>query len=236
MATATVEELTRLWEGRRAEDVERQMRREMERELARQMMRFPVTTTAMRDEDMWGGITERDSVRKEPLVDRPEPENIKRPDAAAADEYEAVAGDLGFAPPELLRQRIIEFMLDQGMPIFNNEKVDKFLKGIASKDGKYWVWRPLKSAEPTSQFHATHHGQTVSAGYDKAVPLDILKRAGALKKKFGEKVDFFVSDYAVKDPDPFIMLKAKGIEQPIIFGVWDEPNWGKPDGGDGRGK
>jgi hypothetical protein len=68
------------------------------------------------------------------------------------------------------------------------------------------------------------HGQTVGSPYSKAVPLHILKRAVAVKKRFPE-AKFYVSDYAVHDPDPFIMVRVGNCE-PVVFGVWDEPSFG----------
>jgi hypothetical protein len=62
------------------------------------------------------------------------------------------------------------------------------------------------------------------------VPLAELHKVKIIRDEFNadpEKptVGFFVSDYEVSNPDPFIMVKAHGLN-PIVFGVWDEPSFG----------
>lgn len=63
--------------------------------------------------------------------------------------------------------------------------------------------------------------------YDRVVPKRPLERALEIAKKLGDKVAFFVSDFAspkVEITDPFIMVVMR--DNPSIravFDVWNEP-------------
>jgi hypothetical protein len=60
--------------------------------------------------------------------------------------------------------------------------------------------------------------------YDKAVPVEHLAHVELLTERF-PGLQFYVSDYYVPAPDPFIMCTThKGWR--IVFGVWDEPSFG----------
>jgi hypothetical protein len=64
--------------------------------------------------------------------------------------------------------------------------------------------------------------------YHHAVPIHVLRQVNKIQDRFGDEVKFFVSDYTDPKPDPFIMVTALDVQQ-IIFGVWDEPNFGTDD-------
>lgn len=70
--------------------------------------------------------------------------------------------------------------------------------------------------------HGSYKDEWAYRPYNKAVPVKILRWVKKIQEKFGKDVLFFVSDYAVPRPDPFIMVTAPDVSR-IIFGVWDEP-------------
>lgn len=237
-------------------------------------------------------------------------------------EYEEVAATLGFRPYQLdehkaeaERREMIEFLLDNGMPMYANPEVHAYMAKLAEAAGKVFAWVRLSSgygkttrnpvrqslgqnvnqwgdSVPNEQLdriatfmqaqaqtnqdmavtvgamgggggagggwsntiagifgggmpmqmqgtsvtqivaspyeprvRTANHGQLIPGPYRHAIPLTILKHAAKIKQHFGDQVDFYASDYAVIDPDPFIMVK-RGNAPHIVFGVWDEPGWG----------
>lgn len=86
-------------------------------------------------------------------------------------------------------------------------------------------WRPgaIWAFDTPHTVATEEHGQIVPTKYARPVPLDILKRAAAVKKQFPAAA-IHVSDYAVVNPDPFIMAKL-GACAHVVFGVWDEPGF-----------
>lgn len=183
------------------------------------------------------------------VLAKPQPVAVSLPELPYLTEYEEVARTLGFHPPELAeqareikRREVIGFLLDNGFPIYEGKDVHAFMSKLAAKEGKVFCWARLDrdAASIQQEYHenmlemrfaAYHsvrtpdHGQIVATHYQRPVPLNILKRASAIKKRFGDEVSFYVSDYASVDPDPFIAVK-RGDCALIIFGVWDEPSFG----------
>lgn len=141
-------------------------------------------------------------------------------------------------PAKLLQEKIYRFLAEKGIPVFDYGEVDNYLTNIAYKMNRFWIWRPLRDRDKTNNVWPGHradgelqrfgHGSYQVGSryrrYDKAVPLHILKQVQIVEEEFEEQVGFFVSDYAVTDPDPFIMVTALDIDR-IIFGVWDEPSF-----------
>lgn len=77
---------------------------------------------------------------------------------------------------------------------------------------------------PWPIFYSRHVGFTSPTVYEKPVPIEHLRHAQALSQRF-PKLHFFVADYDVAEPDPFIMCTThKGWR--IVFGVWDAPGFG----------
>jgi hypothetical protein len=184
------------------------------------------------------------------VIEKPRPIAVTLDPLPDLSEYQKVADTPGFEPPEIeaqkrevARREVVEFLLDKGYPIYSNKAVHDFMAKLAEKEKKVFCWARLRGkATPAESermrefmqnFYVDHsvsreeHGLIVPSPYRKRVPLEMLKRAAAIKEKFGKEVEFYVSDYAVVDPDPFIMVKRGNCEH-IVFGVWDEPGWGNP--------
>jgi len=76
-----------------------------------------------------------------------------------------------------------------------------------------------------SGFHVSVGYTTGRQGtYNKPVPLQYLKQVELLAQAL-PALQFYVSDYAVPDPDPFIMCTTHTGWR-IVFGTWDEPTFG----------
>lgn len=151
--------------------------------------------------------------------------------------YEELAKELDFNPGELLTEQLIKFMEENNIPRFSYMEMTKYLTHKAEKAGKNWHWRPLRERDKPVGWqwgappswngrkyigHDWYSDEWRCRPYDKAIPIDILRNVKKIQDKFEDKVYFFVSDYSVPQPDPFIMVTALDVPR-IVFGVWDEP-------------
>ncbi len=175
---------------------------------------------------------EREAPKPPPIiVEQPKP-HLVIVKGNSLEQYEEVAESLGFCPGQLLEEQIFRFLAQEKIMTFKFDEINKYLISKAKKNYK-WVWRPLRKQDRTTDFNVfvamnDMHGRydATYEPYDKAVPLKILKDVKKVNDKFGNKVAFFVSDFDhMIVPDPFIMVTAKNVDT-IIFGVWDEPDFG----------
>lgn len=156
-------------------------------------------------------------------------------------EYEKTAKELNFLPAALLHKQILQFLSDEKIFTYDFEKVMKYLWSDVEKLNKNLIkeknrsesllkviWIPLRYEDGWDSRHEGFgwHGSANDKNimYDKLIPAHILKDVQKIENKFENKVKFFVSDYEVVNPDPFIMVTANNMNH-IIFGVWDEPGF-----------
>jgi hypothetical protein len=189
----------------------------------------------------------RKKVQEEPIV-QPPPKKplalVPHTKAIQLGTYESLAGELGFMPAQLLEEQIMRFLAEEGIPVYNFTEVDKYLTYMARREDSVWIWRPLRerdkpqgwqwnghdenwSRENSWRGHDSYRPEWPYRPYDKAVPIRILRDVKKIQDRFRDSVLFFVSDYAVPNPDPFIMVTALDVHR-IVFGVWDEPSFGVP--------
>jgi hypothetical protein len=168
--------------------------------------------------------------------------------------YESIAKELSYEPAQLLQEQIFRFLKENNIRIYDFDTVDHYLAAIAEQEGKVWIWRPLRQQDApnwgagecgrnnhigwwgraptgcTGQVFAGHGScrpkEWVYRPYDRAVPIRVLRDVKKIEGRFGNRVKFLVSDYAVPKPDPFIAVTAPDVN-PIIFDVWDEPGFGE---------
>lgn len=178
-----------------------------------------------------------------PVALAPPPRPVARPVAVGSEPlgaYEALAEELGFMPAQLLEEQLRRFFAESQIPIFNYAAVDAYLAAIAEKEGEVWIWRPLREKDKPSyrwlgrenlkktviaaRGHGSYIDEWTHRPYSRAIPIHILRQVKSIQGRFGDQVKFFVSDYAVPNPDPFIMVSALDVSF-IIFGVWDEPGF-----------
>jgi len=170
-------------------------------------------------------------------VIKPQPTLVKEKVDNLTD-YETLARKLDFYPAALLEQQLLNHFAEGNIPLFNYDEVDRYLRDQIKGSAEYWIWRPLRSKDkpdgwhwgPIRRNHNWDHNGSYKDGwawrpYDKSVPLYILEQVHEIESQFDEGPLFFVSDYAVSNPDPFIMVTALDVKR-IVFGMWDEPNFG----------
>jgi hypothetical protein len=174
------------------------------------------------------------------LVEKPKP-ILSPPGSETLDTYEQLAGELGFNPAQLIEERLVRFLATEGIPTYDYDQVNAYMTAVAEADDKVWIWRPLreqdkpqgwewggkpfKGNENSWRGHGSYHDEWNYRPYNKAIPIHILRQVKKIQDHFGNSVLFFVSDYAVPNPDPFIMVTALDVRR-TVFGVWDEPSFG----------
>lgn len=164
-------------------------------------------------------------------------------------EYKEIAASLGFVTPDFARMEIESFCTDHNIPLYNLDDVNHYMDRIIGVERKnkgqsklIWYWRGLSKQDKsfiaeTDQYKGLgERGYSYRlpeikdlSGYDKSIPLHVLKRAKVINDHFNKPgqprvVNFTVSDYALVKPDPFIMGEYKGHK--FVFGCWDEPTFG----------
>ena len=173
-------------------------------------------------------------------IERPKPRLIV--DNKSLDsEYEQLAEDLGLHSAAVIEAKIVKVLARNKISTYDLTSVLKYLASQAEPCGKFVIWRPLRERDkpkgwcwrgsiPHSKIIDKFHGaygqnfpDWVFRPYDKAVPLRILRDVKKIQDAVPESL-FFVSDYAVPSPDPFIMVTVLDAAK-IVFGVWDEPGF-----------
>ena len=174
------------------------------------------------------------------------PEQVIEPEKRQS--YEEVARVLGFKPAELVRAELLEFFEQEGTKLYDCSQVKAWLSDKKKKaKAKHWCWRPLREKDIITGylwgymkdtqtwddgFYSSTSKSWECRPYQRLVPLHALEKVVKLEAKFGGYVKFFVSDYAVPDVDPFIMVRPAacddgGDNYHLIFDAWDEPGFGE---------
>lgn len=170
------------------------------------------------------------------------PEGLIEPQKQSS--YDEVAEKIGFIPAELTRTQLLEFFRAEGINLYDYDQVNKWLAAKKKEaNATHWCWRPLREKDIVSMYGWGYANGDYTDGfyypsqagcrlYDRLVPLHALEKVEKIKAKFGDRVKFFVSDYASPKPDPFIMVRTTAYftgtaaEYFLIFDAWDEPGFG----------
>lgn len=156
------------------------------------------------------------------------------------EEYEKLSNELGFHPGQLLEEQVLRFFLSEGIEVYDEEEVFNYLckkvDEIRNRSNNIyrWIWVPLreKDRDGGSSIGGRIHRDAWcglwspewNTTYSKLVPTKVLEKVKLLESKFPNKLRFYVSDYSIPNPDPFIMATAVGVRN-LIFDVWDEPDF-----------
>jgi hypothetical protein len=148
------------------------------------------------------------------------------------DSYAELAKSIGFNPGMILETEVHNFLIEQQIPIYDYAAVVRYMTKLAKQRHRIFVWRPLREIDRKRANYEwgkwNDHDSYFSCKtevYRHFVPAHILRDVQTIDAKFGERVQFFVADYAVVDPDPFILVTALRMRR-IVFGAWDEPEFG----------
>jgi hypothetical protein len=162
--------------------------------------------------------------------------------------YVEVADSLGFDPAELVRAQLLAFFEEEGIKLYDYQEVKVWLSEKKKQAGTtHWCWRPLRDKDIIKDYEWGHYfsGQWIFIDgyydskqsechpYERLVPLQVLEKVAKIQEKFGNRVKFFVSDYANPSVDPFIMVRPSANNSGskegynLVFDVWDEPGFGE---------
>lgn len=148
-------------------------------------------------------------------------------------EYQNAASAIGFSNGALLSAELRDFFVQEGIRIYNYDKVSAFLTDKAQSEAKnpesekrVWCWKPLRETDANKLVSGQHweQGHISAQRYHGAVPYTMLCLVQKIADKFGEQVHFYVSDYAARNPDPFLAVTGVGTGRYVIA-HWDEPNF-----------
>ena len=169
------------------------------------------------------------------------------------EEYRKLAKKLGIAVvAETVTTTLDEVLRAEGIDIYAMADVSAYMEKVTPK-GRIYVWKACRQLDKQrSERHITldgsssHHGQFSDGVYSRPIPYPVLltiDRIEEVTKKYRIQPAFFVSDYAVPAPDPFLMvtIPAEGMSQekepngklwtanpePACFVIerWDEPSF-----------
>lgn len=168
--------------------------------------------------------------QSEHVLERPEPVDVEPfLPAQELNEYQELCQELGYKPRALTEQRVTSFLQEHGIPVYDLESVGAYLESEAAKlrkareVGSSWVSIQWEWSQVGEHQRLWEDGTiTTSKGYDKAIPVRILKQAAVIKREF-PAATFHVSDFTVRYADPFISVLIDGVR--VVFGVWDEPGF-----------
>ena len=151
-------------------------------------------------------------------------------------EYSRLSDKIGFAPGSMYDERLKAFLQHQEIPRFSYADVDVYLRAKARADlgdAVRWCWRPLRERDRTldwalmgSEGHGAYRGKDWSGRpYGKIIPMRVLERIALVQEEFPDAI-FFVSDYEMSKPDPFLAVCGPMADTHLfIIDVWDEPGF-----------
>lgn len=137
-------------------------------------------------------------------------------------EYMSVAKAVGFECPQML-QAELEAFLAEHFHVYDPDKVTSYMNALCMREFDVngnrvrWDWRPLRQQD-------MDESSPWSGPYDKFVPYPVLLTVKRIDEAFGDRVQFYVTDYVSPKPDPFLAVSARGLPYYVIE-RWDEPTF-----------
>ncbi len=133
-------------------------------------------------------------------------------------------------------------LINGGMEIYDYDKVENYLYKLAKEQNKRLYWKPLRRADVRCDLWWQNYVGPTNELYSRPVPESILEKVLYIEEHYKSKslatlnrVDgqievgpfYFVSDYEVSNPDPFILA----VTDPLIsqgFGGQNLPYYRNP--------
>lgn len=153
----------------------------------------------------------------------------------ATSSYMKLAKSINLKSPAVDYSQMGEILADHGFQVYDFAKVDNYLYHEALKQGTQmrWVWKPMREedgkalAESGAWGTSTEMGRMASSVYAHAIPERVLEKVECLLTEMPDAI-FFVSDYEVVKPDPFLAVSTRRMLQDhkiFIVDQWDEPGF-----------
>lgn len=120
----------------------------------------------------------------------------------------------------LQKHEIVIYPYDQVWD-FMNEKVTELTNKLSwwrrKWHGEKFVWR----LAPATLKDCGEYGH--SDLYDKPIPVHAVEKMALIRERFHDRVKFYVTDYDIKRPDPFLIVIFQ--RQKFAVDKWDEPDF-----------
>lgn len=177
-------------------------------------------------------LKERQQRRHERL-NPTKPTPVKNGKVLELNHYTALAEEIGYKPSTTVAWELRNFLAENDMPTYALDEVWDYMNRIARREGKRWHWYPIR--EKDSRSFTLEFGEDTRVGwlrpqlYKKELPIHILRLISKIPVELRDKLEFYVSDYEVINPDPFLMAIPKhseAITMITVLAVWDEPGFG----------
>lgn len=162
------------------------------------------------------------------------------------EQYLKRANAIGYQPSasHVVYERLKIVVAENNILVYDAKAVDDWLHLSVKKEkkrGLTMVWKPLRGAlDPNTtrslrdvryQFEKRNSSSTWGRidwyrRYEKIIPEAVLSTAEVISRNFKEEdpLYFFVSDYEVVLPDPFLAVAIPGFPF-VIVDFWDEPGF-----------
>ena len=153
------------------------------------------------------------------------------------EEYTNVAEEIGFTSPALVSDKIRAYLRTHGGRVYDLEQVEGFLAQHAPKREGYYssiCWTALRYEDyenkdklDLNRMYGDCCVYLNGGGYRRPVPLPALYLVRDIEQNVGKaEASFFVSDYLVAKPDPFLAVAPRqNITDLTVIFHWDEPNF-----------
>jgi len=177
-----------------------------------------------------------------PVEVGPKPErSALRPalDPGELKRYARLAKKVGFKPePSWIRNQEFEiFLFERQMMTYDVQQVHVYLTQLAANEERTWQWVPLREKDTATQcqYQLVRFEHAIGADvgdisrmtYQHIIPLAVLQTVETILTEFPD-IHFFVSDYQVPRPDPFLAAAFPHCLFHIVE-MWHEPGF-KPQG------
>ena len=170
-----------------------------------------------------------------PVEKAEEPVAVAVAESGADQEYLDLAVRLGVNGPAVAKARLLNFLHTEAMGVYNNQRVDSYMRQIAA--GRIWCWKPLRRQDrealctistPLNKKQPNYHGEAVLEIYPHAVPFVALLSAERIAKAFPDAL-LLVTDFEAPKPDPFMSVTTRELfdrdQTVLIFERWSEPKY-----------
>lgn len=151
--------------------------------------------------------------------------------------YLAVAKSIGLDPSAPSDEaQLLSTLRQHGFRVYDFTKVDNYLyrQALRQSARTRWVWKPARAADlKVAQSSSSRYylkpglGVVFPAQYAKRIPIEALTDMKCVLDSLKEAA-FFISDYEVVHPDPFLAVTTpRLLEEGKIWIIdqWDEPGF-----------
>lgn len=146
-------------------------------------------------------------------------------------DYVALAKELGITSAQVAEMELRLWLRAEAIHVYDMESVKLYMdeKVRKEKPGHNWAWRGLREADHHRQIARANPAQNRSSipwpsPYPHAVPMPVLLTVKRILERFKDAVSFYVTDYQVQKPDPFLAVQLH--DSPLfVVERWDEPSF-----------